>query len=1357
MEIRGGKYMKKNKKTYKFGAVAMAIAMVLNYTTAYATMFRPNTGEQTKDTKEVVQIDDTPIHAKFKDVSTNIRVEAAAEAETFYIKVDQDADLTYKKHEFIGFGINDWIVLDMGGKNFQLQSYGMHTQILMDANGDGKVDPATDFIIAEIREADPTNRVMLADTPILAELKIVGDSITDKGVNYVERGQGKVIVIESVFKTYDDKIITSGGTIDATYDWSVTPKPRVAEEFTKKNLSLDTSNYTQGDYKFSVKTKVEKKYSYKQEIDITLYECNVVINSAKLSLANEKYDINTGILDFTNGGENVMPLELTNIITTGNCSFPEIAGLTHENHDLKFDYSGLMVLEGTAYAKLGELQGSTGYYLSIDPKIQNDDKIVIGGELADDLGDIVYTRRNGSKEKYGVNQTFKIRKSGSDCKFSVDFDSVFQDISATSGRHPHNVMTIASIDNKCNYEEHRGLHDRKLTWTAIDEKGKELAYESGISVVNKDDFGATIMINNDMLDKVSQDISIRVTGGDRTITSKPFEVQKYVPTCIVDLNFEDMPTEIGAPALTEGTTTQKIVTKITGRGLMGCNNPLHQNGDSNHDRNVEWELQDKDGNKLSEHSGITLAHTPGEDSLSVTIVVDAAVLEADTQIQIKATPTGSKTPDKSVTSKLITVKKPIRTCITTVSPYLQGVPEKLKIEVDQIVTDEVYVGLNNTMCNVSEHKAEGSGSAHDVEIKSWSAKDGPTGSMEGITMIPNIDDPTKATISIDHRYLSDDVSEIRIDASIEGQVVGAYGLIKIDKVQTPICEFEGLDITKLEYKPFKNPITVGDYNAEQSMSLPIEVIPTFENHDSHRCNIHDDDPLHGKKLVWTHTGDITGITLTKDPVSDEKAVLKVNARELTLDQPKIVVAADVLGDKSNGVSEIITIHKKYYCNKAATTLGTVNIDVPAIPTKNKIYLDGEKVVFGMYDSTGTIDLNLGVGNPIFSGNCDYEDIGGEHPDGVTNNHVLTWFLKQTHNAVTITTQEDGAKAIIAVDRTKLIGKDTEIEIGVTGNGLVVPQSRLATPVGKLTIRNESYVEPPPPTEGGNESSQWEDLVDDIKDADKDDVIKVDISDDPKVPASVVNEIEGEDITLELYVGDDFTWIASGDNLKKLPKYQLFIPLGVSEIKDSGISKLAKSKDVSIFEMTHTNSLFGTYVLRKELGKDYKEDTMYLYMYNPKTKALSYKGSAKSDKNGSVEFPVTYGGTYVITDTGLGIGGGTGSGVASSSNAGGGTGGGTGGGGTTTWPTTPSPTPVPPVISSSEISSSSESSESASWEPESISSLPEESSEETDDTATRRRGWSNPYDHTNYFGCISGGDRWCRSIDQRRYESWLMTG
>ena len=289
-----------------------------------------------------------------------------------------------------------------------------------------------------------------------------------------------------------------------------------------------------------------------------------------------------------------------------------------------------------------------------------------------------------------------------------------------------------------------------------------------------------------------------------------------------------------------------------------------------------------------------------------------------------------------------------------------------------------------------------------------------------------------------------------------------------------------------------------------------------------------------------------------------------------------------------------------------------------------------------------------------------------------NGHGETISWRITKGAVAgITLDENGR---LTVDGSKLSsGKSYDITITVTAD------SKSAEYPVKITCTAPLPESDP----DDSDDRQWEDLEDKIDDARRGDTVKLSLGDNVDVPFYIFDSLRGRDVTLQIKAGKGYTWTVNGKSVKKIPSYQIYIPLDIESYSNSKMEKLCRDSDVKSFRLRHKGSFYADMKLSVDLGQGRASKTMYLYSYDEDRNKLTYCSSAKADGYGEVSFVLTKSlGTYVITSKAL-------YGESPVTSGGGAVGGGSGGITTIYPPTAPvSPAPVPPASSSSESSSSS---------------------------------------------------------------------
>ncbi len=453
--------------------------------------------------------------------------------------------------------------------------------------------------------------------------------------------------------------------------------------------------------------------------------------------------------------------------------------------------------------------------------------------------------------------------------------------------------------------------------------------------------------------------------------------------------------------------------------------------------------------------------------------------------------------------------------------------------------------------------------------------------------------------------------------------------------------------------------------------------------DTGICNINNHESAnHGAQIAWTakwDDGSATGLTTSS---SDSNFGVTINPAQLPNYTNTLTVTASIGGVSG---SANITVERPQECDKQITAI--TGITAPTNGTSISV-------------STGTTNYQYSVADTqmTITGSCEF---GNDTHNG--SQHNIKWRI--TTNAVNgINISESGLLTVDASQLTRGTTHNVTIRAYVDGKAdtvykdLPITITRTSSTSGNTGSSDDN---------DDSDSRQWESIRKEIRNADRGDTIKVRLGSNTELPAYVLRQLDGENVTLQMTVSGGYVWTVNGKSVKRIPSYQIYIPLDVEEYSNSRMLKLCRDYDVEAFQLRHTGSFYSDMKLTIDVGSKYAKDTLYLYSYNEDTNKLTYRSSAKADSDGEVTFTLTSSaGNYVITskalygESAVSGGGGTISSSSSSRPA-------------------SSSTYVPPAssaVSSSSSSSSSSESSSESSEPEppvEPSSSSQEESEPTD--------------------------------------------
>jgi len=544
-------------------------------------------------------------------------------------------------------------------------------------------------------------------------------------------------------------------------------------------------------------------------------------------------------------------------------------------------------------------------------------------------------------------------------------------------------------------------------------------------------------------------------------------------------------------------------------------------------------------------------------------------------------------------------------------------------------------------CTLAEHTS-GVGKAHDYTV---------TWSLAGGGDFARVDSAGNVIISPEKLPLSETKLTLTATLSKAGDVArgGVRTATKeIIAARSDVCNYKGT----VQVTAPQDFITFTSEDEKKGLWEKSETLSAAVTTTSQDCGV---TPAHDhKKLLWQVDSPCAVLSAQETDLNGSVKVT-VDYRKVPKMQSEVKVTATI---KDTNISNTFTlrVNRPQMCQ--------VLVEKVTVSGGNSLSVAANRMVQHTYTAARTYDKGI----------CDMPGHSEKNGHGET----ISWRI--TKGAVAgITLDENGR---LTVDGSKLSsGKSYDITITVTAD------SKSAEYPVKITCTAPLPESDP----DDSDDREWEDLEDKIDDARRGDTVKLSLGDNVDVPFYIFDSLRGRDVTLQIKAGKGYTWTVNGKSVKKIPSYQIYIPLDIESYSNSKMEKLCRDSDVKSFRLRHKGSFYADMKLSVDLGQGRASKTMYLYSYDEDRNKLTYCSSAKADGYGEVSFVLTKSlGTYVITSKAL-------YGESPVTSGGGAVGGGSGGITTIYPPTAPvSPAPVPPASSSSSESSSS-SSESSSEE------------------------------------------------------------
>ena len=199
-----------------------------------------------------------------------------------------------------------------------------------------------------------------------------------------------------------------------------------------------------------------------------------------------------------------------------------------------------------------------------------------------------------------------------------------------------------------------------------------------------------------------------------------------------------------------------------------------------------------------------------------------------------------------------------------------------------------------------------------------------------------------------------------------------------------------------------------------------------------------------------------------------------------------------------------------------------------------------------------------------------------------------------------------------------------------------PVNKSMTLYAQWTAVEEPIPTPTPdPTPAGpstGDSTGWDDIRDELENAENGDEITIDMGDETKVPAEIFETLAGQDITLEIALEGGVTWTVNGSDIPEDADFT-DIDMGVTMNSDGipvdVVNAITGERDSVQLTLAHDGAFGFTMTLTAPLGVENSGYWANLYHYDEDAEALNFEAAAKIDEDGSVAIPFSHASQYAI--------------------------------------------------------------------------------------------------------------------------------
>ena len=194
------------------------------------------------------------------------------------------------------------------------------------------------------------------------------------------------------------------------------------------------------------------------------------------------------------------------------------------------------------------------------------------------------------------------------------------------------------------------------------------------------------------------------------------------------------------------------------------------------------------------------------------------------------------------------------------------------------------------------------------------------------------------------------------------------------------------------------------------------------------------------------------------------------------------------------------------------------------------------------------------------------------------------------------------------------------------------------PAGNVTITANWQYDSPyiPPTKPDGPSTGtsdgWEDIVDELADAEDGDTITIDMNGETEVPGEIFEEVAGKDVTVEFELEDGISWTVNGQDIPTGTDFtdlNLGVDLGTKGIAVDVINTVTGELGSVQITLAHDGEFGFALTLTAPLGKENAGYWANLYHYDEDAQALNFETSGKIDDEGDVALRMTHASQYAI--------------------------------------------------------------------------------------------------------------------------------
>ncbi len=165
---------------------------------------------------------------------------------------------------------------------------------------------------------------------------------------------------------------------------------------------------------------------------------------------------------------------------------------------------------------------------------------------------------------------------------------------------------------------------------------------------------------------------------------------------------------------------------------------------------------------------------------------------------------------------------------------------------------------------------------------------------------------------------------------------------------------------------------------------------------------------------------------------------------------------------------------------------------------------------------------------------------------------------------------------------------------------------------------------------------WNNIVSEIKKADYNSTIDIEMSGLSEIPSGAIEAMAGKPVTVSFRMPQDVEWVLDGEKVEEsaAQNIDLGVKVGSKDIPQNVLDDVTESNPHYEFEIAHDGPLGFTATLVFPVGQTNAGLYANLYHYNEDKKDLTLEGTAVVNSDGYAEFDVSHASSFTVVVTSI---------------------------------------------------------------------------------------------------------------------------